>query len=123
MKLLNISIFTALFFCFSCDKKEEEKPTVTPCTNGVKDNGETGVDCGGTCSPCSQYAYLILNSNGESKQASSKSIVLENGNYILKAGYDTVLFQLNIGPDLLSGTQAVNPINSGAVMKTTAYTF
>jgi endoglucanase len=26
--------------------------TVNPCSNGIQDNGETGIDCGGSCAPC-----------------------------------------------------------------------
>lgn len=43
----------------SCPSLDPDCPT-TSCTNGFKDGDETGVDCGGACSPC-QTPVLTLN--------------------------------------------------------------
>ena len=39
-------------------KKEEDENSVS-CTNGIIDENENGVDCGGVCSPCNLSQYRI----------------------------------------------------------------
>lgn len=36
----------------SCAKKVGNTGNVDPCSNGIKDGTETGIDCGGNCSTC-----------------------------------------------------------------------
>ena len=33
------------------------------CSNGVKDNGETDVDCGGPCDPCADGHHCVINND------------------------------------------------------------
>ena len=122
MKLLNIFLFITFHSLFSC-KKNVEEVTINSCQNGVKDDDEEAIDCGGACSACYHYPYLVLKQNGEAKQASSKSIVLENVDYKLLVGFDTVLFQLNLGSNLAEGTYNLNPLTAGLVSGTKQYTF
>lgn len=42
------ALTTILFY--GCKKKETE-PTAT-CSDGIQNQNETGIDCGGSCSPC-----------------------------------------------------------------------
>jgi photosystem II stability/assembly factor-like uncharacterized protein len=38
---------------FSSCKKEKDNPVIdNPCTDGIQNNGETGIDCGGSCAAC-----------------------------------------------------------------------
>lgn len=45
--VLSLSIITVS----SC-KKDDDDNTPATCSNGIKDGNETGIDCGGSCSPC-----------------------------------------------------------------------
>jgi hypothetical protein len=121
MKLLNITIFISIFILFAC-KKEEEK-TINPCANGKKDNGETEVDCGGPCKACATFPYMVLRANGETKQANQKDVLLEGSTWVLTGGFDTTLFQINIGSELTEGINPINALNTGAVRGTQQMTF
>src|SRR6266496_2512902 len=54
------ALFTVILFCVAlalttCKKKSSDEDKSTPgqtCTDGIQNQGETGVDCGGPCSPC-----------------------------------------------------------------------
>lgn len=67
-KLTSLSI--ALLLClvagsviyYGC-KKKEETPATT-CSDGIQNQGETGVDCGGPCSACPPPPSVICNGNG-----------------------------------------------------------
>ncbi len=37
---------------FACGPGGTDPVGASPCTNGIQDVGETGVDCGGSCDPC-----------------------------------------------------------------------
>lgn len=121
MKLLNKIFLLFIVIIIAC--KKEVKEEINPCANGKKDNGEEQIDCGGSCKPCVNYPYMFLRSNGEPKLLSSKSIVFENGNYLLLGGYDTVLFQINLGPTLIEGINPIIPQNTGAAVSFQQYTF
>jgi hypothetical protein len=53
-------LFTVMMLCIAvafttCKKKSsgDNQPEATPtCSDGIQNQGETGVDCGGPCSPC-----------------------------------------------------------------------
>ncbi|MFZ5552807.1 MAG: hypothetical protein ACOZCO_06810 [Bacteroidota bacterium] len=47
----NVVLFAGLFLILStaCNKNEEPAET---CTDGIQNQSETGVDCGGPCAPC-----------------------------------------------------------------------
>ena len=54
--LLALSLIIAVY---SCNKKDDTTPTsssgnttVATCTDGIKNQNETGIDCGGVCPPC-----------------------------------------------------------------------
>ena len=46
------------------------------CSDGIQNQGETGVDCGGLCEPCSKINMIIKNRN------LSKYRILLKTNYI-----------------------------------------
>lgn len=44
-----------LIFSFSCKKKDDSDKKLTPsatCSDGIQNQGETGIDCGGPCASC-----------------------------------------------------------------------
>lgn len=45
MKQKIFSVITAILLVVSCSKKES-------CSDGIKNQNETAIDCGGVCSPC-----------------------------------------------------------------------
>ena len=48
----------------SCSKKDDSSTPAPTCTDGIQNQGETGVDCGGPCSAC---PTSLCNGNGENK--------------------------------------------------------
>lgn len=49
--LLLLSLLFATLFTVSCSKDDNDD-TVATCTDGLQNQGETGVDCGGPCGAC-----------------------------------------------------------------------
>ena len=55
--LINASIViilcSVLFIYSGCSKDDNSSSTPTPtCSDGIQNQGETGIDCGGPCSAC-----------------------------------------------------------------------
>lgn len=48
-KLILLLSLPLLFLVVSCDDEPETDPT---CTDGIMNQNETGIDCGGSCDPC-----------------------------------------------------------------------
>jgi uncharacterized protein (TIGR02145 family) len=59
MKKNKILIYTlvimgfVLFLTFSCKKNKDDNNTTATCSDGIQNQDETGVDCGGPCPACS----------------------------------------------------------------------
>jgi len=49
--MLTLFFLACSLFIISCSPDEDIEPTAT-CTDGIQNQNETGVDCGGTCDPC-----------------------------------------------------------------------
>lgn len=48
-----VTVVSLMLFVFSCKKNDTaDKDTTVTCSDGIQNNGETGVDCGGSCIPC-----------------------------------------------------------------------
>jgi hypothetical protein len=67
LRVLKVGFFLTLihsvFFFSGCKKAEDKLPPPPPvnyCTDGIMNNGETGVDCGGTCDPCADAFNYTL---------------------------------------------------------------
>ena len=64
------AITILLFTLINTSCKKDGGKTPDYCTDQIQNNGETGVDCGGSCIPCNNTAapsktyYLQFNSNG-----------------------------------------------------------
>jgi hypothetical protein len=64
-----IALTLAVAFVYVGCKKEEEKTntttTTTPtCADGIQNQGETGVDCGGPCTACATAHFFKITSQG-----------------------------------------------------------
>lgn len=121
MKIINFLVLASLLVVFSC--KKEEEPVINPCANGVKDNGEEEIDCGGTCSACYHYPYLVFKYQGSTKQANDKTLVFDGTNWLLQASFDTVQFQLNLGTSGIVGTYDMEATKSSCIGGQLPYTF
>jgi len=55
--------------------KLTDAPPVDSCENGVQDNDETGIDCGGSCNACSTSAAIII----EDFEGTPPQISADNG--------------------------------------------
>lgn len=113
MKLINTAFLIATLCLFACQKEEEQ--TIDPCANGKMDNGETEVDCGGPCTPCYHYPYLVYRFNGEPMQmnvGTSQYFEKIGSTWFLIAYFGGAETHLNIGPTLEVGTYPINPDSS-----------
>ena len=52
---LSKSKLSRKFTCHISDATKKE----WPCFNGIKDQDESGVDCGGPCKPCGKINYIL----------------------------------------------------------------
>src|SRR5436853_6975316 len=67
MKTFAARILLLTFVAFAlttCKKKDDDNTPAPTCSDGIQNQGETGVDCGGPCSAC---PTVLCNGNGESK--------------------------------------------------------
>ena len=48
--------------CYISDKTKEKWPQMK-CSNGIKNQDETGVDCGGPCKQCGKINYVLNERN------------------------------------------------------------
>lgn len=99
----------AMLMFFSSCKKDPE--TTDLCSNGFLDSGESGIDCGGNCEPCSAFepSYVYLECNGQPITMDTKSLSYTNGYWSLLAYNDSLKIQLNLGNN---GAIDVYPISS-----------
>jgi hypothetical protein len=68
-----LMLTTGILFYSGCSKDDDESQPVPTCSDGIQNQGETGVDCGGPCSACPTN---ICTGN-----SSSDYLPLANGNY------------------------------------------
>lgn len=47
-----VMIFATLFIYSGCSKDDEDETPAATCSDGIQNQGESGVDCGGPCSAC-----------------------------------------------------------------------
>jgi hypothetical protein len=122
-KLVNILLLSAgILTIGACNKEEEKNPG--NCFDGYMNNGETGVDCGGPCAPCTQPVIPLMSAslNGTFVSFAQKSI--QSGtNWILEGTRDTVYISLNFGPEAApGGYDLINDANSRAVINGREFT-
>jgi hypothetical protein len=122
-KLVNILLLSAgILTIGACNKEEEKNPG--NCFDGYMNNGETGVDCGGPCAPCTQPIIPLMSAslNGTFVSFAQKSI--QSGtNWILEGTRDTVYISLNFGPEAApGGYDLINDANSRAVINGREFT-
>ena len=60
---LFLTLITATAILINGCKKEEEGDLAT-CTDGIQNGTETGVDCGGSCSPCFDDCGTVMDIDG-----------------------------------------------------------
>lgn len=117
----NLIIYTfAMLVIFSACKPKEEK--VDTCTNGYIDNGETAIDCGGTCKPCPpiDFPYLFTKINGDDLSFKTDSIIKKNGDdYFLNFKSDSITVSINLGNNFAIGNRAINPTGTFGIYKRT----
>ena len=44
--------------CYVSDKTKEKWPLMK-CSDGIKNQDESGIDCGGPCKPCGKINYIL----------------------------------------------------------------
>ncbi|TAL63471.1 MAG: hypothetical protein EPN85_00015 [Bacteroidetes bacterium] len=57
--ILLFSVVCSIIYS-GCKKKDSES-----CSDGIQNQGETGVDCGGPCAACAAAANVLCNGNGQ----------------------------------------------------------
>jgi len=80
------SIFLSFFVIFAvitlseCSKDEDPEEPTASCTDGIQNQDETGVDCGGSCPPC-VYNTMTANIDGTPWSAGSLQFQYVPGNF------------------------------------------
>lgn len=106
--------FSAFFFSLamlmifsSCTKEDTE--TIDKCSNGFLDAGETNVDCGGNCPPCSEShePFLSVIINDQTSPMTNKVLHYDQGYWALEMSNDSISIQLALGSD---GSIGAHPI-------------
>ncbi len=66
MKKILLLLLPALLFIgiSGCKKTDDNNPNTALCTNGIKDGGETEIDCGGSCDACLPAGTLTCTLGG-----------------------------------------------------------
>ncbi|MFT5860720.1 MAG: hypothetical protein ACI865_002834 [Flavobacteriaceae bacterium] len=95
MRILYITI--AMLTIFSSCKKDEEP--VDPCTNGFLDPGETSIDCGGTCDPCSvsQPEFFTIFVNGQQEAMTFREIFYDGTSWSFQMSNASISMQISLG--------------------------
>jgi len=90
-------IIIAMLTIFSSCKKEEDP--VDPCTNGFLDPGETSIDCGGDCAPCSttQPEYFTIFVDGQLAAMTSRELLYDGTAWSLQMSNDSISMQISLG--------------------------
>ena len=114
MNFKSLLFFTMLIIFSSCKKDDDQVPS---CENGFLDIGESGIDCGGTCSPCSnnEPSYMSFDCNGVPLVMQTKVLSYTNGIWSLAANNDTFSIQLNLGSNGAIDVYNTNPQGSVAI--------
>lgn len=129
--LLLFVIFSLVVTISSCEKTVEK---VVNCTNGIKDNDEKEIDCGGSCDPCPDPATLTCNINSYSFEGVSSQTYagrlgpsLRVYSYSYSSGYLKFMFiphdvnvptQLSTGDFIYNGESYVMGQNAQQVYDT-----
>ena len=88
MKNLFLILSIASLSLISCNKDEPENT----CLNGIVDEGETGVDCGGPCAPCANNTtpFVLANINNQDVSFKNKDLVLDGNSWTMTASNDSI---------------------------------
>lgn len=102
-----LCLLTAMLTIFSACKKDEEP--VDPCTNGFLDPGETSVDCGGNCAPCTttQPEYFTLFIDGQIATMTYRELFYDGTAWSLQMSNDSISMQISLGT---SATLQTSPV-------------
>lgn len=71
MKSLKITLIATLItsglFFIGCSKDDDDsdKANVATCSDGIQNQNETGVDCGGVCTPCASASPISFTKDGK----------------------------------------------------------
>lgn len=113
MQLTKLTLFwflSLMLIFISCDKKPVEP--APSCSDGIMNNGELGVDCGGPCAPCQTLTTPVIFAVFNGEMTSFSNYSLSYGDTIfLTAQVDSV--QLNLMFKNLTQpdeSQQLNPI-------------
>ena len=75
-----------LAFVASCSD-DDSIPTNDPtCTDGIQNGDETGVDCGGSCTPCSSATQDLEGDVTEDTELDATVAYNLTGAYVVKSG-------------------------------------
>ena len=112
LRLSMVFVASLGLFLGSC-KKDDGDPPVDPCTNGVQDPGEEGVDCGGTCPDACPVNNVLPSSIDEDTTLDSSIAYQLNGTLSVNAG-STLTIPAGTTITTASGTDVYIVVQQGA---------
>ncbi len=100
-------------FVTSCSNDDDNPSNEPTCTDGVKNGDETGVDCGGTCSPCTSTSVELSGDVTENTTLDSANDYKLTGAYVVKSG-STLTIPAGTTIKAAGGTAAFIGVERGA---------
>ncbi|MEI6508909.1 MAG: hypothetical protein WCO54_10515 [Bacteroidota bacterium] len=86
LSICTLAIITTTILLFSCSKSSDNT-TPPSCTDGIQNQGELGVDCGGPCTPCTNLTnHLVFEKYigaASTNEFGNSIIQLANGGYMI----------------------------------------
>lgn len=73
----------------SCDK-DDDNDDVATCSDGILNQDETGIDCGGTCSACAETMVVLATIDGTAwKSETNPTVTSSGGSIVIVADHES----------------------------------
>ena len=95
-----VAAVTFVLIYSSCKKKTDDTTPTATCSDGIQNQGETGIDCGGPCAAC-PVANTLCSGNGSS---SYLPLTINNSWTLKDSIYGYNFYQTVVGTDVLSNS-------------------
>jgi len=97
----------------SCDKDDDDDDPVATCSDGILNQDETAIDCGGVCSACAETMVVLATIDGTAwKSETNPTVTSSGGSITIVADHESNGSRLEITVDgTTAGTYSGNDIS------------